>query len=252
VSGATPAERFHLPTDPAGREALAGEHVLGTLDAETTARVTAAVQGDAAWRAAVQAWERRLAPVSLLARPETPPPDMWDRIAALITPYRVYVPRGPKLTWLWLGWAIVATLAAAGLAAFILVPILGPATPPPRRLMASLINAGDRASPSWLVDIDNKGELRLMPVRALTGPRAIAPAGRVLQFWALVPGGSAPIDLGLLPSPPAVVTIPSKTVQPVDDMVLEISLEAEGGSKIGRPNGPVQFIGRLSAIAPAN
>ena len=251
MSGAAAAEHFHLPTDAAAREALAGEYVLGTLNAETATRVAAAVQGDAAWRAAVQGWDRRLAPLAALARQESPPPDMWDRIAARLTPYRAYVARGPRLSWLWVGWAILATLAAAGLAAVVLLPILGPAPAPPRRLMATLTSAAERATPSWLVDIDAKGELRLIPVRAITGPRAIAPAGRVLQFWALLPGASLPMDLGLLPSPPAVVTIPVKTLQPVDDMILEISLEADGGSKIGRPNGPIQFIGRLVPIVPA-
>jgi len=251
VSGSTPAERFHLPTDAAGRDTLAGEYVLGTVDAETATRVAAAVQGDAAWRAAVQGWERRLAPLAALARPESPPPDMLDRITARITPYRVFVPRGARMSWLWRGWAILATLAAAGLAGFILLPILVPTGPPPRRLMASLVSAAERASPSWLVDIDPKGQLRLMPLRGLTGTRAIAPAGRVYQFWAVVPGGALPTDLGLVPSPPTVVTIPLKTIQPTEDMILEISIEPEGGSKIGHPTGGILYLGRLVAIAPA-
>jgi anti-sigma-K factor RskA len=251
VSGAKPAERFHLPTDPAVREALAGEYVLGTLDAETAARVAAAMQGDPAWRAAVQVWERRLAPLAALARPEMAPPDMWDRILARTTPYRVHVARGSKLSWLWYSWAITATIVAAGLAVLAFFPVFGPAPPPPRRLMASLVASAERAAPTWLVDVDAKGELRLMPVRGMTGTRAIAPAGRVLQFWALLPGASDPLDLGTLPvTPVAAVTIPVKTVQPVEDMILEISLEPEGGSKIGHPTGSVIFIGRLNAIAP--
>ena len=131
----------------------------------------------------------------------------------------VHVARGPRTSWLWRGWAIGASLAAAGLAAFILLPILGPAPPPARRLMATLVNASDRTTPTWLVDVDGHGQLRLMPIRALTGPRAIAPAGRVFQFWAIVPGGQLATDLGLLASPPVVMTVPVKTIQPTEDMI---------------------------------
>jgi anti-sigma-K factor RskA len=251
VSGTPPAERFHLPNDAAGRDALAGEYVLGTVDAETAARVAAAVQGDAAWRAAVQAWEGRLAPLAALARPETPPPDMWDRIEARITPHHLYVARGPRLSWLWRGWAIAATLVAAVFAILAVVPSLGlTPPPPPPRLMGVLVTINERTAPSWMVDIDAKGQLRLTPFRATTGVRAVAPAGRILQFWALPPGATSPTDLGVLPRVPAVVTIPVQTVQPVVDMVFEITLEPEGGSKIGRPTGPVLFVGRLYDNAP--
>jgi anti-sigma-K factor RskA len=250
MSGTPPAERFHLPGDAAGRDALAGEYVLGTADAETAARVAAAVQGDAAWRAAVQGWERRLAPLVALVRLETPPPDMWDRIEARITPHRVHVARGPRLSWLWVGWAITATLAAAVLAVLALLPSLGLSPPPPPRMMASMVAFAQRTAPSWLVEVDARGQLRLIPFRATTGPRAVPPEGRVLQFWGLLPGASTPTDLGVLPRVPAVVTIPTQTLQPVADMILEISVEPEGGSKIGRPTGPIVFMGRLLEFAP--
>jgi anti-sigma-K factor RskA len=251
VSGTAPAERFHLPGDAAGRDALAAEYVLGTLDAETAARVLAATQGDAAWRAAVVAWERRLAPLVALSRPESPPPDMWDRIDSRITPYRVHAARGPKLSLLAYAWAIIATLAAAGLGVFLLLPSLGLAPPPAPRLMAPLVTFNDRATPSWLVDLDPRGQLRLTPFRSTTGVRAVPPSGRVLQFWATPPGSATAIDLGVLPRIPAVVTIPLQTLQPIPEMILEISLEPDGGSKLGRPTGSIVFVGRLFEIGAA-
>jgi anti-sigma-K factor RskA len=250
MSATTPSEHFHLPTDAAAREALAGEYVVGTVDAETAVRIAAAMQGDPAWRAAVQAWERRLAPLGSLVRPEPAPPDGWDRIAARITPYHVHVVRGPRLSWLWRGWAITATIAAAGFAALVALPNLGAQPAQQARLEAVLIPPNDRNSPTWLVDIDPKGQLRLTPVRATSGARAVPPPGKELQFWAIMPGATATIDLGLLPRPPAVVTIPLPVVQPVSEMILQISLEAEGGSKIGRPTGPLVFVGRLYEMGP--
>ena len=52
-----------IPTDPAERDALAGEYVLGTLDARAAAAVERAMATDPALRAAVAAWEARLAPL---------------------------------------------------------------------------------------------------------------------------------------------------------------------------------------------
>ena len=251
MSATAPAERFHLPGDAAGRDALAAEYVLGTLDAETATRVLAAVQGDAGWRAAVVAWERRLAPLVALSRTESPPPDMWNRIEQRITPYRVHVARGPALSWFWRGWAVIATLAAAGLGVFALLPMLGLSAPPPPRLMAPLVTFNERVTPSWLVDVDPKGQLRLTPFRSTTGVRAVPPNGRVLQLWATPPGSATPIDLGVLPRIPTVVTIPLQTVQPVGEMIIEISLESDGGSKLGRPTGAIAFVGRLFEIGAA-
>ncbi|MBK1661604.1 RNA polymerase subunit sigma-70, partial [Paracraurococcus ruber] len=73
-----------IPQDPEEREALAGEYVLGTLDARQAAEVAAALPEDAALRAAVVAWEARLAPLTALAPPEAPPPGLWDRIEAAL------------------------------------------------------------------------------------------------------------------------------------------------------------------------
>ena len=64
MSGTPPIRPGGLPTDAVGRDALAGEYVLGTLDARTAARVTVAMQADPEWRLAVEEWEARLAPLA--------------------------------------------------------------------------------------------------------------------------------------------------------------------------------------------
>lgn len=243
-----PAEHFHLPTDAAGRDAVAAEYVLGTLDADTATRVTAAVDGDAAWRAAVEAWEARLSPLTALVRPELPPPDIWERIEARITPHRVYVRRRPRTGWIWKLWAVLATLAAAAVAAYAFLPLPWLKPPPSVHLTGTILPTAVRTAPSWIVEVNAAGELRLTPFRSLTNVRAIPPTGRVLQLWGYQPGATTPTDLGVLPQDPAPVTIPTRVLQPVPDMVLEISLEPEGGSKIGRPTGQVVFVGRLVGV----
>jgi len=187
-----------IPDDPAERDALAGEYVLGSLDARQAALVAAALPDDAALRAAVLAWEARLAPLTELATPEAPPPDLWRRIeqalpgappaaatAAVSGAVRAGKPR-------WLDWwrfaAMGSSAVAAGLAALLL--IRPPAEP---RLMTVLLTSRDQ--PAWVVEADRGGALRLasLNARPLEGDR-------VMQLWALPQGATAPTSLGLIPA----------------------------------------------------
>jgi anti-sigma-K factor RskA len=113
-----------LSTAPSPRDALAAEHVVGVLDAHGAAEVDVLQLADPAWRAAITAWERYLAPLSLLARPETPPGNIWERIAARAQPRRAPPPppAPPRRAGAVLTWAILANLAAAGLAGYMLYP----------------------------------------------------------------------------------------------------------------------------------
>jgi anti-sigma-K factor RskA len=123
---------------------------------------------------------------------------------------------------------------AAGLAGFIL---LQPAPQP--RLMTVLLTQRD--APAWTVEADRSGALRL----AALNPRPLE-GDRVLQLWALPQGATTPTSLGLIPASGQVTVTPG-SIRPQPGMLIEISLEAPGGSTTGRPTGPVLFIGRLSA-----
>ena len=219
---------------PEEREALAAEYVLGTLEAREAAAVAAALDSDAALAEAVAAWEARLAPLAALAPPEAPPPGLWDRIAAALDPVAPPRPRGwlAALRHPWRIGAIGGTALAAGLAAFIL---LRPEPEP--RMMTVLLTDSDQ--PAWLVEAD-QGGLRL----ASLNPRP-APAGRALELWALPQGATAPTSLGLIPAEGRISVAPS-TIRPSPGMLIEITVEPPGGSPIGRPTGPILFIGRLA------
>jgi anti-sigma-K factor RskA len=221
-----------IPTDPAERDALAGEYVLGTLDARAAAEVARAMETDAALREAVAAWEARLAPLTALAPPEAPPPGVWERIAASLDGPRP-VPTPPRPGF-WRLWALGASAVAAGLAALLLVR---PAPEP--RLMTVLLTQRDQ--PAWLVEADG-GALRL----ASLNPQPV-PSDRVMQLWALPQGASAPTSLGLIPAEQGRLTVTPATIRPEPGMLIEITLEPPGGSPTGRPTGPILFIGRLSA-----
>jgi anti-sigma-K factor RskA len=142
--------------------------------------------------------------------------------------------------WLWRGWAWGASLAAAGLAAFILVP-----RPVPPRIMTVLLT--DENGLGFLADVDRRGELRLAAVPAATGRAIQAPSGKSLQLWCLPPGATVPNNLGVLPDEPGnAIIIPTTVARPASGMLIEVSLEPEGGSPTGKPTGPVIFYGRLA------
>jgi anti-sigma-K factor RskA len=224
-----------IPADPEGRDALAAEYVLGTLEAREASAVMAALPRDPALAEAVARWEARLAPLTALAAPEAPPPDLWSRIEAALAP----APKPATLPWWrkladpWRIGALGATAVAAGLAAFLVVR---PAPPP---LMMTVLLT-DRDQPAWLVQAD-AGEIRLASLN--TRP---APPDRVLELWALPQGATAPTSLGLIPADGRISVRPA-TIRPHPGMLIEITLEPPGGSPIGRPTGPIQFIGRLTA-----
>lgn len=223
------------------RDLLAAEYVLGTLDARASAAVEAALPRDPALAASVAAWTNRLAPLTRLAPPEAPPPDLWDRIEARLTPA---VKPAPRRSWLWQGWAIGASLAAALFAGLAFLPR---AEKP--AYMTVLVS--DRAAPAWIAQADRSGGITLAAVRPAFGdPQPATPDGRVMQLWGLRPGETAPTSLALLPRTPGRITIPAPALRPVNDMLIEISLEPEGGSPTGRPTGPILFYGRLIEAPP--
>jgi anti-sigma-K factor RskA len=229
------------------RDALAGEYVLGTLDAREAAAVERSLETDPALREAVAAWEARLASLTALTTPEAPPPGLWERIEAALPggttarPAIASPATRQRAGWLWRGWALGSTAVAAGLAAFL---VTRPATQPEApRLMTVLLTRSDQ--PAWLVEAERDGAIRL----AALNPQPVA-ADRVLQLWALPQGATAPTSLGLIP-PEGRITVTPGTIRPEPGMLIEITLEPPGGSPIGRPTGPILFIGRLTAAGGA-
>ncbi|WP_458096157.1 anti-sigma factor [Roseomonas sp. WA12] len=223
-----------IPSDPELLDALAAEHVLGTLEAREAGEVTRALPTNSSLRDAVEAWEARLAPLSELAPPVTPPPDLWSRIEASLARRSTAAVVPLRAARFWKPLALGSSAIAAGLAAFL---FFRPAEP--ARMMTVLLTSRDQ--PAWVVEAEGGG-LRL----ASLNPRPVEP-GRVQQLWALPPGATAPISLGLIPEGGQASVAPG-LVRPEPGMLIEISLEPPGGSPTGRPTGPILFIGRLAPV----
>jgi anti-sigma-K factor RskA len=236
------------PIPDAERDALAAEWVLGTLDARTAAMVKHALPSDPALADAVTAWERLLAPLADLAPVELPPAGLWQRIEHQVLPGSTpNVQAASRLSWrsrLLAGWVISATVAAGVLGIFVL---RGTGEPP--SMMTVLLS--DRTQVAWTATVGPDGALRLAAFSPVTGgaDQPVA-ADRVLQVWGLPQGATAPTSLALLPTAQRSITIAAPALRPVPGMLIEISLEPLGGSPLGRPSGPVLFIGRLSQPEP--
>jgi anti-sigma-K factor RskA len=216
---------------------LAGEYVLGTLPAERRRQVEQALPDDAALRAAVDFWERRLLPLTSLVEPVAPSPGLWTRIERSLAPMpaaRVRAPWWERLG-VWRGLAAGGFAAAAIMAVVVGVRMQQPEQP---RYLVVLAAPGN-ATPGWVLKMVDEDTLRLEPLAATA-----VPAQRALQLWTKADGWSGPVSLGLV-KPGQAVDVELGKLPPVQsNQLFEITLEPAAGSPIGRPTGPILYIGR--------
>ncbi len=242
---------------PEDRTAAAGEYVLGTLTSAEQTAFENAMAGDGGLRAEVGYWQDRLLVLTRHCEPaEALPPGVWGRIEARLRemaqsrqgvgdrpPSRSapFAPWWQRLV-LWQGVSGLALAAVVTLSS-VLVWRESVRSAPDVRYVAVLQDPTGGGN-GWVVDMTQvsgaSGELRLVPLR-----RDLAvPQDRVLQFWTKAPGAPGPRSLGLVPAA-GVTSLPLQRVPDLQpDQLFEITLEPPGGSTVGRPTGPVLFIGR--------
>ena len=228
------------PISPDNHEQLAAEYALGVLDADERRRVEALAESDAAFAAALSAWEMRLAPLVDEIAPVTPPPVVWSRIDKLVSPAPSAQsrPAAGIAFWRWLSFGSMG-LAAASVAAAIV--ITRPQPPAPMQ-MASL--SSPAGTPMFTVMIDKaSGRATMVPQSAWATP------GRVPELW-MVPASGAPVSMGVFdPAQPARVAMPGKMMESMNPGVtLAVSVEPPGGSPTGQPTGAVIAVGKLLSI----
>ena len=209
----------------------AAEYVLGTLSDEERRNIAARAETDPALRAAIAWWEERLAPLANVP-PVAPPPALWRRISV-----SAGLPAGaPDPAWrrTWRNvtlWRATTAVGFALAAAFAAIAWLHTA---PQHPVAALVPYGSQAA-AYIAQLQPDGSLRLTALR----PVSVA-SGKDLELWALPPGATRPVALGVLP---ASVRVPATI--PGDGTQLMISLEPAGGSPTGLPTGPVLYAGTL-------
>jgi anti-sigma-K factor RskA len=217
--------------------ALAGEYVLGVLDAADEREVAAALEANAELRHAVAFWEEHLHPLSGLASPVEPPNDAWRGIEARITepaPKPATRPIWSNVApWRWATAGFAA--AAAALALWIaLAPVPGPS-------FVAVLHPPQQDQPSWVATAGSHG----LVVRAITG--ATPPSNRAFELWAIAPGATQPRSLGVIP-PDGVLRLAVLPPDLREGATLAISIEPIGGSPTQQPTGPVVFVGAIKAV----
>jgi len=228
-------------------DALAGEYVLGTLDAAERTSVAARRQREPALDEAIAAWEARLAPLMDEIAPVAPPDHLLGSIMSRIDGgaggNEIAVLRRRLRTWRIA--AAGASAIAAGLALFVATRALAPSRPG-ENFVAVLQH--DAASPAFIVSVD-------VAARSLTiRPVAATPqTDRSYELWLVNTHLHAPRSLGVVQNAAFTVASSRLTDLPrnvVRDSTFAVTLEPLGGSPSGLPTGPILYSGTLVQATP--
>lgn len=214
---------------------LASEYVLGTLPAEQRTEVEQRLKHDAELRAAVDAWEQRLLPLTALAQPVPPSAHLWQRIERNLV--------GARTAW-WNLLAVWRGLAGAGLVTTVVLAALLLTRPPTAATsFVVVLVAPQSQAPGWVIQASNDQQVQLIPLGVMQ-----VPADKALQFWTKGDGWQAPVSLGLV-KPGQTLSVPLDKLPPLtQNQLFELTLEDPRGSPTGKPTGPIQAIGRAVKV----
>jgi anti-sigma-K factor RskA len=258
--------------DPPSADMLAGEYVLGVLDAEQRREAKQRIERDPGFARLVADWEHRLSPLIDTDGAADVPAHLWPRVRSRLGWAAVDTPRAPARQGVWQStgfWRAATGLAAAAALAAIVIGPLGlfrgedavgpgpiaveptPPTPPrppvedPDAPKPVTTLARDDGSPGWLASVDpDDGTVLMVPV-----PSPADADGRIPELWLIAPGESAK-SLGI-------VSIDrSHTVKVPDTLrralakgaVLAITLEPVGGAPQGIATGPIVAKGDIVTL----
>ncbi len=216
---------------------LASEYVLGTLPAEQRAEVEQRLPHDAQLRAAVDAWEQRLLPLTALAEPVPPSAELWRRIQRNLAPAQT------REGW-WNLLALWRSLAGAGLVTTLVLAALLLTRPPALSpSFVVVLVAPQSQAPGWVIQASNNQQIQLIPLGVME-----VPADKALQFWTKGDGWQGPVSLGLV-KPGQTLSVPLDKLPPLaPNQLFELTLEDPRGSPTGKPTGPIQAIGRAVKV----
>jgi anti-sigma-K factor RskA len=256
-----PQESGPEGTEPPPDEILAGEFVLGVLDAAQRRQAQARVEVDRAFAQRVADWERSLAPWLADIEPVEPPAQVWARICLRLG-WKDSEPAAAVGLWQSLGFWRAATALCLLVAVGVIVWSAQVVRTPPEQVArepapvtaepgAKPVTplAHDDGTPGWLASVDvAHGTVLMVPV-----PQAPDPQGRVTELW-LIPAGQAPRSLGLVPIDKShTVTVPEDVrAALVAGSVLAVTLEPAAGVPHAAPTGPIIAKGAIQAFGPAS
>jgi anti-sigma-K factor RskA len=231
---------------PEDYDLLAAEYVIGVLDTAESAAVEALAAREESVVVSIEEWQRRLAPLALVAVPVTPPDTLWPRIAASIGGFAETAPPRPsaeivpfpRRAWNSPGvWRAMTAAALALAAVFAGIAFLQRPAPAPQ--FAAALAPASAPAPVFLAETQPDGTILVRPLTQV----AVA-NGRDLELWALPQGATRPVSLGVLPATGR--HVPGDLARASTQLL--VSLEPQGGSPTGQPTGPVLYAGTLTRI----
>ncbi len=226
-----------VETDRDEIDALAGEYVLGTLDADERRAAEARLAADHAFGAAVAGWETRLQPLADALPAIEPPDGIFDRILSRIDGVgSVVAGNVVELRRALQRWRLTSAITAAAATLLAGVVLLDLTAPPVRQSEFVAVLTSEGAAPKFVASVNV--ETGMISVRRVLGEAS--PTDKSYELWAIEPG-LAPKSMGLVEQ----ASLSRPMDHPMEDLTLAISLEPKGGSTTGAPTGPVMFSGTL-------
>lgn len=219
---------------------LAGEYVLGTLSLAQRQEVARRLPLEPVLRLAVEAWEQRLLPLTVLVEEQQPSAQLWPRIVKDLRSGVVALPAGWRSWWSDLRfWRMLTAGGFAVATVFAVMFVIRPPAPASApAFMVVLVEPQDR-TPGWIVQASADRQITLTPLRPISVPEQNA-----LQFWTKADGWAGPVSLGLV-QPGKSLKLALDKLPPLQaNQLFEITLEPSTGSLTGKPSGPVLYIGK--------
>lgn len=220
--------------------ALAGEYVLGLLDAATEASATARTATDVDFAAEVDSWRLRLQP--FVDGNDTPAPaHIWNNVIGAL-PMPTGQDIGKRSLRVWQTLTGLSATAAAILGVTLLqqptsIPVQAPEAP----LIAALGSETGNASITARYDRRN-GTMLLTPVSLSTGD--LYP-----ELW-VIPADGTPRSLGIVRGDGASeISIKPELRNFIEqNATLAITPEPETGGPGGKPSGPIIASGKITSV----
>jgi anti-sigma-K factor RskA len=231
-------------------DGLAAEYVLGSLEVEERQDVATRRRTDVELDRAIKSWETRLGPLNDRIPGVEPPsyvfPSIADRLWGVPSRRAVMVAMSHRRA-LAMGACALAACLALVVAWFKDLPSI------PTTLIAQLQRSAAGAAlddgPNVWTPFRFEVSFDFRASTIMVSPVAAGASSTLhYQLWLLPQDRGPPISLGLI-ALPKTTTSPWLATYPPDDLVnttLAVSLEPEGGSPIGKPSGPLVFVGKLS------
>ncbi len=225
---------------------LAAAYTAGILRGAARRRFVSLLPAHPGLRAAVNAWEARLMPLTAGVEPVAPPARVWQRIEARIVGAAAVAPAEPRW-WarlsVWRAFSGMACVLALTLAVLLAMP--QPVQPPIVVVLSAAPAAGTTPPAGGVTPATFVASISADGRALVTRPISTVAlqSDRALELWA-VPAEGAPRSLGLISAESATVVRRGKVLD--NTAALAVSLEPTGGSPTGAPTGPILYMGRLT------